>query len=292
MEQKNSIAILAAGAAVISFSSIFSRLSEASPAANGFYRMLFGLLFFIPVVVLYAKRKGKTGIRPGRPVALASIAGFFLAIDMYLWHTSIELIGPGLATLIANFQVFFLAGYDTVLFKKPPSPKLKAALVLAVAGLYILIGRDWGSTGSEFKSGVFFGLAAAFNYSLFFLFLKKSGITGELNNNESMAVVSVSSGIVLGIIAFTGYNGIHIPNTESLIWLVLYGLICQGFGWMVVTTGMKGTSLSVAGLMLLLQPTLAWVWDVMIFDKPFYMLDVAGAALSLAAIYLGTVREA
>jgi drug/metabolite transporter (DMT)-like permease len=40
--------------------------------------------------------------------------------------------------------------------------------------------------------------------------------------------------------------------------------------------------------MLLLQPSLAFVWDVLFFDRPTDIADVLGAAMALGAIYLGT----
>jgi len=42
------------------------------------------------------------------------------------------------------------------------------------------------------------------------------------------------------------------------------------------------------GLILLLQPTLAFIWDVLIFARPFGTQEIAGAALAIAAIGLGS----
>ena len=46
------------------------------------------------------------------------------------------------------------------------------------------------------------------------------------------------------------------------------------------------------GLLLLLQPTLAFVWDVLIFGRAFGVTEVSGAALALFAIYLGSRPDA
>jgi drug/metabolite transporter (DMT)-like permease len=42
-------------------------------------------------------------------------------------------------------------------------------------------------------------------------------------------------------------------------------------------------------LILLLQPSLAFVWDVVLFDRPTQATEVLGAVLALVAIYLGAV---
>ena len=43
-----------------------------------------------------------------------------------------------------------------------------------------------------------------------------------------------------------------------------------------------------AGLALLLQPTLSFVWDVLFFGRPMQPIEIAGAAIALFAIYLGS----
>jgi drug/metabolite transporter (DMT)-like permease len=45
------------------------------------------------------------------------------------------------------------------------------------------------------------------------------------------------------------------------------------------------------GLILLLQPTLAFVWDVLFFARPAMPLEVLGVLLTLVAIYLGTTSR-
>jgi len=42
------------------------------------------------------------------------------------------------------------------------------------------------------------------------------------------------------------------------------------------------------GLALLLQPTLSFVWDVVIFDRSLAQREIIGAAIAIAAIYFGS----
>jgi len=41
------------------------------------------------------------------------------------------------------------------------------------------------------------------------------------------------------------------------------------------------------GLILLLQPALAFVWDILFFGRPTRAVELVGAAITLGAIYLG-----
>ncbi|CAO0819763.1 hypothetical protein DFAR_1110033 [Desulfarculales bacterium] len=40
----------------------------------------------------------------------------FFALELTFWHRSIHLLGSGLATILAEFQVFFLAGFGALFF--------------------------------------------------------------------------------------------------------------------------------------------------------------------------------
>jgi drug/metabolite transporter (DMT)-like permease len=46
-----------------------------------------------------------------------------------------------------------------------------------------------------------------------------------------------------------------------------------------------------AGLLLLLQPTGAFIWDILIFTRPTSGIEYFGAGLALTAIYLGNTTK-
>jgi drug/metabolite transporter (DMT)-like permease len=46
-----------------------------------------------------------------------------------------------------------------------------------------------------------------------------------------------------------------------------------------------------AGIALLLQPALSFVWDMLLFGGGVAPLEAGGIALTLAGIYLGSVRR-
>jgi drug/metabolite transporter (DMT)-like permease len=44
-------------------------------------------------------------------------------------------------------------------------------------------------------------------------------------------------------------------------------------------------------LLLLLQPTLTFIWDMIFFGRPTTVIEGAGAMLALGAIHLGSKRK-
>ena len=65
-------------------------------------------------------------------------------------------------------------------------------------------------------------------------------------------------------------------------------MVTQVFGWLLISSSLAGLPASRVGLVLLTQPTFAYVWDVLFFAKPVGMTEAGGAGLALLAIYLGS----
>ena len=70
--------------------------------------------------------------------------------------------------------------------------------------------------------------------------------------------------------------------------LAAYGLFSQVLGWMLISKGLPGVRASLAGLLLLMQPTLAFVWDMVFFDMELTVSKGIGTVMTLVAIYLGS----
>ena len=106
LKNKN-MGLLLAGSSIISFSAVFTKLSESSSSISAFYRVSFGALFLL-VFCLIKKEKLWAGTSA---FLYSALAGLFFALDLFVWHRSIHYIGPGLATMLSNFQVVFYCFY-------------------------------------------------------------------------------------------------------------------------------------------------------------------------------------
>jgi drug/metabolite transporter (DMT)-like permease len=119
------------GAALISLSPVWVKLVDVPPSTSGFYRVLFGSVAL--VVFLLVTRKRPSFSKPAWLMLV--IAAVFFALDLWFWHRSINYIGPGLSTLLANFQVFIMMIAGFVLFKQIPRPVQLLAVPMALMGL-------------------------------------------------------------------------------------------------------------------------------------------------------------
>ena len=278
---------LLTGSVCISFSPILIKFAAISPDSAGFYRMLFAGISLLVLMLL----QGKNLKMARSSKLLLCCSGIFLAVDFMCWHRSIDLVGPGLSTLLANFQVFFTAFLSWLIFKQRISKLFMFAVVMALCGLFFITGVDWKSLEQGYKLGVFLGMLAGIFYSGYILLLKASMNDSSVNSVPAMLIISIPSTLLLAVITPIHGATFIIPDSSSFLALLGVGVICTTIGWTLISSAIKHIQATVAGLILLLQPTLALVWDVLLFDRPTGGLEIFGILLILSAIYIGSYRK-
>ena len=272
------------GAALISLSPVWVKLVSVSPTSSGFYRVLIGGVA-LAVYLIVSGRRLQLSRRTWQILLLAAL---FFAFDLWFWHRSINYIGPGLSTLLANFQVFIMTAAGIVLLRQAPRPLQLLAIPLAFFGLSLIVGLDWKSLSEDYRLGVIFGLLTAVSYAGYLLSLRASrqGSVHRLPTRE-VAVISLVTAALLGISAFVEGESLAITAPQDAVWLVCYGILSHCIGWLFIASSLPHVSTTEAGLALLLQPTLSFVWDVLFFARPMSTTELAGAAIALIAIFLG-----
>lgn len=281
---RNGLFRVLVGAMVISFSPVFVKLVHIGPSQSAFYRLLFGGLALL-LVALWRRERFSA---PFAVYGIACGAAFFFALDLECWHRAILLIGPGLATILGNFQVFLVALAGALLFKERISPRLVMAMPLAMAGLWLLLGVHPDSLTGDTLTGVLFGFGTAFWYAVYLLLLRRSqGMPRQLPAAANMAVVSLGCAAVIGVGLLVRGESFAIADGASAGYLLAYGVLCQGGGWLLLSSGLPRLPASIGGLVMLTQPTLAFIWDILFFGRATGPLGMVGAGLALFAIWLG-----
>ena len=278
------------GACAISTTSLFVKVAHVGPTMSGFYRMGFGGLMLLG---------GLVALRQWQRVRLAEMAwllvpGAAFAIDLSMWHRSILYVGPGLATLLGNFQVFLMALAGWLWYREKLGWWFLAGVTLAFFGLYLLVGLDWGEFDGRYRLGVVLGVITGVAYAVYMLSTRHAQRSGHvtLEPAQLLCVSTLISALILGVIAWGESESFAIPDLQSWAALLGLGLFGQVLGWVLLTRAMPVLPASLIGLLLLLQPALSFVFDVILFARPTRPMDWIGVALSLVGIFVGSYRPA
>lgn len=273
---------------MISFSGVWVKVSDVTPMASAFYRVFLGSLFLLAAAGIHREIRWLGT----RYAALGFLCGLFLALDLVCYHYSIHLVGPGLGTILPNLQVFILAILGTLFLKEKLHLRTIVSMPAAFGGLWLVVGPDWTNMGSHYQAGIAFGLTAAIFYSLFLISLRQLQTQQRgLSIFFVLVLVSLTTAVLIAPgIPITG-DSFAIPNLRTLAALFALGLFSQCIGWILITNALPNLRTSLSGLILLLQPALAFVWDVLFFQRATSVVNWTGVLIVLCAIYFATARR-
>ncbi len=286
--QRFTLLTLTLGAVLISFSGVWVKVAHVAPNVSAFYRVFIGGAALL-AAALYRRELRWPG---ARQLLLILLCGILLALDLWLYHHSIRYIGPGLGTILPNFQVFILAAIGILFLKEPLRLIYIISLPLAFVGLFMIVGVNWSHLEPSYLIGVYYGLAAAVCYAGFLLSLRQLQ-TEQMGTSffYVLMMVSLTTAAFLGSEIVYNRDSFQIPDLQSFLALAALGLLSHTVGWILITNALPNIRASYSGLILLLQPALAFVWDVLFFQRPTTLINWLGVALALAAIYLGMARQ-
>lgn len=286
--QGRPVLIGALGAACISSSAILMTLAHAGAVTTTFYRCVLSLPVLIPLAVIEQRRHG--------PRALASrlyagLAGLFLALDLVLWIHAIADVGAGIATVLGNLQVLFVAMFAWVVLRERPDRRYLGVLPVVLVGVVLASGMLGGHAAALHPAaGVGFGIATSAAYACFLLIMRSTGgqqphVAGQLADATAGAAAGA---ILLAPVA----GGLQLSiGWRSFFWLLTLALLSGTLGWLLITSALPRLPAAVSSLLLLLQPALALgLADAVLGERPT-LIQVAGALLVCLGV-LAVTRKA
>lgn len=275
------------GVLSISFSAVFVRLAAVSPVTATFYRAAYAAP--ILVLVWLVVRAGDRRAPRERWLAVAS--GLILAVDLALWHESIALVGAGLATVIANVQVVFVAIAAWLLFGEPPSAGRLALIAVVLFGVALTSGLARADAyGSSPVAGALIGLLAGFAYAAFILVYREANRragprSGPLMDSTlGMAAGALGCALLDSRFTFT-------PSRTATLWLLLLAIGSQVIGWLLIGRALPELPALETSVLLLGQPVFAVIWGVLFFDERLSALQWAGSAIVLGGVATLSIRR-
>jgi drug/metabolite transporter (DMT)-like permease len=276
------------GALAIAFSAILVRLAAEAPATAAVFRCAYAL----PVLAALAlAERRRLGGRTRRQRALALAAGAFLAADLVAWHYSIEAVGAGLGTVLANLQVVLVALGAWFALGERPHPRVLVAVPIVLVGVVLISGVvGEGAYGADPPLGVAFGVATAIAYTGFILLLRQGsrdypGPAGPLfDATLATTLVAALLGLAAGDVDF-------VPSWPAHGWLVALALTSQVLGWLLITVSLPRLPAALTSVTLTIQPVGSVLLGVILLGEDPSALQLAGVACIVAGLVSVALRR-
>lgn len=266
--------------------SIFPVLVKWAPVSgitSAFYRMLFGLLFLLPYVILGRKFR----IPPKTLWLPIAICGIIFATDIAVWNLSIHYSNATQATLLTNLSPVWV-GVGTFLFlPDKPGSRFWIGTLIALLGMVVLIGLE-AFTSMQLDKGFALAVLSGILYATYMLISKT-----VLNRTDIVSFMTISMAVSsIYLLAVCLFFKQPVWHFTADIWVVflIQGLVCQLIGWLTINAAMKQMDAKSVSLSLLSQAVVtglfAWAF---IGEKITPQMIVGGVIilLGIAVTYSG-----
>jgi drug/metabolite transporter (DMT)-like permease len=276
-------ACLLAGGVGIAFAPIFVRLSDTGPLASAFWRVALAAPLLWMWVGYSSSRPSREGQRAGTQSTLW-LAGLFFALDLGVWHWSIVWTSVANSTLLANLApiVVTLAGW--LLWKQKVTRTFVVGMVVAIAGMFVLVGPNFAIGGTRLLGDALGALTAVF-YASYQLTIK-SARDAQAATAPLMAWSTTISAILLLPVALLSPQPM-LPG-DAYGWLVLLGLaiVSQILGQGLIAYAAAHLPATLSSVGLLIQPVVAALLAWALFGEAIGAPQFIGGAIVLAGIWV------
>ncbi len=160
-------------------------------------------------------------------------------------------------------------------------------------GLCLLVGFDWHALSPDYRWGITLGVLTGIAYAVYMLSMRRAADPPR-RAHAGARTVSDQPALRGHACARGRRRGRELRDSRYAILAgaaSLLAFVGQVLGWVLIARAMPQLLPSTVGLLLLLQPALSFVLDVLLFARPTHALDWVGLALSLLGIFVASQRK-
>lgn len=272
----------------ISFVSQSVGVKYVGPFTFNGLRLLMGGLVLLPLIAVRSRMNpapaGESSHRPpGRYIDLRAgvLCGLCLFAASSLQQIGIQYTTAGKSGFITAFYIILVPVISLFLGQKC-SPLIWAAVVIAMAGLYLISIREGFSIGR----GDLLTFACAFIFAVHILLIDRfaplaDGIRMSCIQFFTAGLISM---IFVAVFERTTFSGRAL--VDAWMPLCYSGIMSAGVGYTLQIVGQKGLNPSVASLLMSMESCISAIAGWLILGQALSGRELAGCALMMLAIIL------
>jgi drug/metabolite transporter (DMT)-like permease len=265
------------GNIALAFGPWLVRLADVGPVAAGFWRMILAL----PLLYLLTRMARQPIPRiPGALWLTLALGALFFAGDLGAWHVGILRTRLANATLFGNAATFVYPAYGFIVARRMPGRNQGSALLLALVGMALLLGRSYELSPRNF-AGDLFCLAAGGLYVGYLIAVQRAR-----DHLQPLPILFCSTVFgVAPLLFFAVLLGEQVmPHNWGPLLLLAIGSQVVGQGLLVYAIGALPPV--VVGIGFLIQPVVSAAIGWIAYDERLNGGDMIGAAVVAIALVL------
>lgn len=264
------------------FSSIFTKLASAPPNVIAFYRLAFTLLLLVPLALNSSGRRELRRI-PGRDMAMATLAGAFLALHFALWIASLKYTSVASSTVLVTMQPLFVVTGGFFFFKEKIPLRGLTGGAVALSGS-VIIGLGDFQAGGQALWGDILAFSGAFMVALYILIGRS--LRSRLSLFPYVFLVYGTSAFFLLLINVAGRTPLYPYPGLDWVWFLALAVVPTIFGHTVFNWALRYVKAAVVSISILGEPVGATLMAYFIFKEAPGLLQITGGLAILAGLYI------
>ncbi|MCH4167003.1 MAG: DMT family transporter [Megasphaera sp.] len=255
----------------------------SSPALTGFLRVSFSCLIMTIMTVLHY---GLTAFHISRRALLACALLGLLCHGIYnvCYNLAIIETGVAISAVLLNTSPVFTAITACIFFSEKMTKTKIMALIINIGGCSLAATGGQIATGNLSLTGLLFGLASGFLYSL-------TPIIGRIAGNRCNAFVMSTYSYLFAALSLAIYdspiNSMHLITTPILIISFFYALIPTSIAYLLYYLGVqKIKETSKVPVIASIETIAAIAFGMVLFHEQLGIINSAGVILVLVSIVL------
>ncbi|HJJ50853.1 MAG TPA: EamA family transporter [Methanocorpusculum sp.] len=201
------------------------------------------------------------------------------------YFTSIQYLTLSVASVLLYTAPFFVMLMSLFLFHERMTMQKGLALVLAFGGCVLTAGIIGGDIGTISTVGILVGLGSGFGYALYTIFGRVA-----LKKYHPLTITTYTFAVAaIGILPFCNIQemiGHSVENPGILPYILILGMVCTVLPYFLYTKGLKHVEAGKASVMAFVEPMVATLVGIFLFNEQMTLLNMTGVALIFAAIIL------
>lgn len=285
--------LLIFGTLALGGTSLLISTLRADPLSIAALRCLLAVPMLLPLVLWELRRVRRSEALPRRTLIGAAVAGVALGVDYSFWNSSIQMVGPGIATVLLNIQLVMLPLIAWAVDRVRPMPQLAVIIPVMLAGVALTAGTlEALGAGQLQLRGVLYGLAAGAGYAIYLAVIRRTAPpTVKPAPFSVLTVVCLSAGAAAATAALVTGRWTWPATGEDWGGMLALAFIGQLVVFWCLNVGMTGISETATSTLLLLPGVFAVALAALLLgDLPTWG-QLAGCALIIGGAWWASLAS-